>query len=86
MYQKNSADGYIVSIVEGASSGNISDAEYNDLLEIIRDKPAPPDGCDYRLREDLTWELCELPAPGEDEDEVATEADYLAALAALGVE
>ncbi len=41
--------------------GNITEAEYNEILSVIRQRPTPPEGFDYRLKEDLTWELCELP-------------------------
>lgn len=84
MYQKNISDGYIVSIVSGVTNGNITEAEYNTILSTIRAKPTPPQGYDYKLREDLTWELYELPiVPPEDEE--ATEEDYKSALNAMGV-
>ena len=84
MYQKNTVNGYITSLVSGVSDGNITQEEYQTILSVIRAKPTPPQGFDYRLREDLTWELYELPVvPPEDEE--ATEADYKAALNTLGV-
>ena len=61
MYQLNIDNGYIVSIVKGATNGNITEAEYNAIMEVIANKPIPDDRFDYRLREDLTWELYELP-------------------------
>ena len=84
MYQKNVENGYIVSLVKGVSNGNITEEEYNTLLDIISNKPTPPQGYDYKLREDLTWELYELPAP-EPEDGDATVEDYEAALGRFGV-
>ena len=87
MYQKNTENGYIVSIVKGVSVGNITEAEYQAIKDIIRNKPTAEQGFDYRLLEDLTWELYRLPEPvSDDEDTEATEADYLASLAELGVE
>ena len=87
MYQKNTENGYIVSIVKGVSVGNITEAEYQAIMDIIRNKPTAEQGFDYRLLEDLTWELYRLPEPvSDDEDTEATEADYLASLAELGVE
>lgn len=85
MYQKNTENGYIVSIVSGdITNGNITEEEYNTILSVIRGKPTAPEGYDYRLREDLTWELYELPIiPPEDEE--ATEEDYKSALNTLGV-
>ena len=84
MYQKNIENGYIVSLVKGVTNGNITEDEYNEILEVIHNKPTAPDGCDYKLKEDLTWELYELPIiPPEGED--ATEEDYKLALNQLGV-
>lgn len=59
----------------GIYSGNISpiggteitETEYNDILTTIRNIPTAPDGYGYRLREDLTWELYELPIVEETE-------------------
>ena len=86
MYQKNTENGYIVSIVKGVSVGNITEAEYQAIMDVIRNKPTAEQGYDYRLLEDLTWELVQLPEPEPEADEEATEADYLASLAELGVE
>lgn len=60
MYQINIENGYIVSLVKGVEKGNISEIDYNNILEIIKNKPIANDGFDYRLKEDLTWELYEL--------------------------
>jgi hypothetical protein len=57
---------------------------YNEILTILRNRPAAPDGYGYKLTESLEWELYELP-PEEEVEEDATEADYLEALAELGV-
>ena len=86
MYQKNTENGYIVSIVKGVSCGNITAEEYSTIIEAIRNKPTAEQGYDYRLLEDLTWELYQLPEPEPEADEEATEAGYLASLAELGVE
>lgn len=84
MYQKNIENGYIVSIAKGVTNGNITEEEYNKILSVIRNKPTPPQGFDYKLKENLTWELYELPIP-EPEDEDAAEEDYKLALNQLGV-
>ena len=86
MYQKNTENGYIVSIVKGVSCGNITAEEYSTIIEAIRNKPTAEQGYDYRLLEDMTWELYQLPEPEPEADEEATEAAYLASLAELGVE
>lgn len=68
MYRVYVNDGYIVSIAHNAAEGNITDAEYARIEDAIRGKPTPPQGFDYRLREDLAWELYELPQSCEDEE------------------
>ena len=63
--------GYIVSIMHGAKEGNISDAEYQAIMDKVNRKPTPPDGYDYRLTTSLEWELYErpsLPETSEDTD------------------
>ena len=84
MYQKNTENGYIISLASGVSNGNITEDEYNTALDVIRSKPTAAEGYDHRLREDLTWELYELLTP-ESEDEDAAEADYEEALGRFGV-
>ena len=78
-------DGYIVSIMHGAKESNISDAEYQAIMDKMNRKPTPPDGYDYRLTTSLEWELYQLPDQEPEADEEATETDYLASLAELGV-
>lgn len=62
----------------------ITEEKYEEILNMIRNKPSAPDGYGYRLTDDLKWELYELPAEDQ-EDEEATDEDYQAALAELGV-
>ena len=76
-------NGYIVSIVH---DGGTAEA-YPHIEEALRDRPTAPVGYDYRLTTSQEWELYRLPEPvSDDEDAEATEADYLASLAELGVE
>lgn len=65
-------DGYIPVVGTGAGGIEITVEEYNEIMAIIRNRPEPPDGYDYRLKEDLTWEEYELP-PVEpvDEEEIS---------------
>lgn len=62
----------------------ITEAEYNDILEIIRNKPIAPDGFVYRLTAELEWELYEMPV--EEVEEEAAAEDYQTSLAEMGVE
>lgn len=83
-YYKTIIDGYLISIgTSGAEE--ITEQEYNDLYSIIASKPIAPSGYKYRLKADtLEWELVELPEPSEQDDK-ATEPDYITALQDLGV-
>ena len=76
---------YLIAVGTGIGGTEITEAEYNNLIAVIRNKPISESGYDYRLKADLTWELYELPPVPAAEDEDANEADYLAALAELGV-
>lgn len=83
-YYKNIEDAYIPSIGTGVGGEEITQEEHENILSVIRNRPIAETGYAYRLRTDLTWELVE--APVVEEDAEATEADYLEALAELGVE
>ena len=68
-------NGYIISIMHGADVGNISDAEYQTIMDKVNRKPTPPDGYDYHLTVDLEWEMFELPKEtDEPENDKATKA------------
>ncbi len=49
----------------------ITEAEYNHIFSIIRNRPTSPEGYGYRLTEGLEWELYELPAVEDEEQEVS---------------
>lgn len=74
-YYKLIEDGYLTAIGTGNGGIEITEEEYNSLLEHIRNKPEAEEGYGYRLKEDLTWELYELPIVPEEEissDELMT--------------
>lgn len=73
-YYKMIIDGYLVSIGNGSGGTEITETEYNNLLSVIHNKPTAPEGYDYRLKADLTWELYELPPMPEDDELSAEEA------------
>lgn len=73
-YYKMIIDGYLVAVGNGSGGTEITADEYAELLNIIRNKPMAPEGFDYRLREDLKWELYELPPVPEDDELTAEEA------------
>ena len=74
-YYKIIENGYLVGIGTGAGGIEITAEEYESLLNHIQNKPIAESGYDYRLKEDLTWELYELPIVPEEEissDELMT--------------
>lgn len=76
---------YLLTVGIGAGGEEISEAEYNQLLGIIANRPTAQEGYDYKLRTDtIKWELVELP-PIEPEPEEASPEDYEQALQQMGV-
>lgn len=74
-YIKTIEDGYIAGIATNACGTEITREEYETLMAIIHNVPAAPDGYGYRLREDMTWEMYELPIIEEEHEEITdTEA------------
>ena len=61
-------NGYILSIgqTNRANEHEITEDEYNAILDLIRSKPPATETTDYRLREDLTWEPYEIDPPDPD--------------------
>lgn len=77
MYYKHVENGYIsgIGFCTDTVQDSISQAEYNEILTVIRSCPTSPDGKGYRLKTDLTWEAYDLPPEPEpsDEDEIPTD-------------
>lgn len=73
-YYKLINNGYLVAVGSGSGGTEITEAEYNNLLSVIHNKPTAPEGYDYRLKADLSWELYELPPVPEDDEITAEEA------------
>lgn len=42
------------------NGAEITIEKYNEILEIIKNKPIPPEGYDYRLNDVLDWEAYEV--------------------------
>ena len=73
-YYKYIENGYLLSIGTGSGSEEITAEEYENILTIIKSRPAAEVGYGYRLKTDLAWELVELPPVSEDEEISADEA------------
>ena len=56
----------------------------NAIVEALKNVPIAPQGFGCRLKDDLIWEIFELPKSTETDE--ATEADYIAALEDFGGE
>ena len=72
-YYKAVENGYILGIGTGFGGVEITQKEHQRIREIVRTRPAPPEGYDYRLREDLTWEEYQLPIIDPAEEEISDE-------------
>lgn len=69
MFGKFEDNGYIIGLSVGAGSGEeISEDEYNKILDRINNRPTAPEGFTYRLTTAMKWELCELPPIENNED------------------
>ena len=73
-YYKQTANNCIIAIGTGAGGTEITEAEYNEILAIIQNRPSA-DGKGYRLKTDLAWEEYDLPPVPEpsDDDEISTD-------------
>lgn len=71
-------DGYISFIGTGNGGTEITEAEYNNILGIIRNGPTAHGTYSYRLKSDLTWERWEPQVTPEDADQDLTDEEALA--------
>jgi hypothetical protein len=71
MYLINKENGYIYSVVSGVNkeNSNCTKEEYEKIKNIIENAPSAPSGFGYRLKENLEWELYELPQIQEEDME-----------------
>lgn len=75
-YFKLIENDHIILISTGSGDGEISREEYETILSAIRKRPVSEPGYVYKLRTDLTWELCEVP-PIEEADEEIPDSEAL---------
>lgn len=71
-YHKQVSNIYLIAIGTGPGGVEITEDEYNAIMDVIRNRPAV-EGKGYRLKSDLTWEAYDLPPEPEpsDEDELS---------------
>ncbi len=78
-YWKATENGYIVTVGTGGSgAGEITKEEYTKIRDAMFAMPPPPKGYSYHLREDMTWEMYELPPKEKDPDPELSDAEALA--------
>ena len=90
MWYKIVKDGYITVIGKGSGGTQIAEAEYNDIMTVMKTVPTAQNGYAYRLKENLTWELYEVEITDDpdiisDTPEQSETEDMAAALTLLGV-
>lgn len=77
MFYKYINDKFIIGVGTGFSGEEISEQEYNAILDKINNRPEAPEGYSYRLTTAMEWELCEVPniEPTAEEEIIELEED-----------
>lgn len=73
-YYKVEADGLIQVVGIGQGGKEITKIEYDRIIALVGNCSDAPKGFSYRLKDDLTWELVELPPEDMDLDVSDSEA------------
>lgn len=74
-YFKNVDSGYILAVSTGSGGKEITAEEYAQIVDVIKARPTPSEGKDYRMTESLEWE--EYDKPVEEVDEELSEEEAL---------
>lgn len=77
MFYKYINDKFIIGVGIGTGGEEITEQEYNSILDKINNRPEAPEGFSYRLTTSLEWELCEVPKtePTTDGEIIESEED-----------
>ena len=73
MFYKIIDNNYIKAIGSGDDGIVITEFEYNEILNVIQNKPPRTETTDYRLKTDLTWEsygVQPVPEPEPEPEEI----------------
>ena len=78
MLYKYINDKYIIGVGTGSGGEEITEQEYNNILDKINNRPEAPEGYSYRLTTTMEWELCEVLKiePTSEEEIIESEEDY----------
>ena len=68
-FYKRIENGYIILVGTNCGGEEITEQEYNAIVQVINDKPTAPKGYDYKLKESLEWEMFELEIEPEVDEE-----------------
>lgn len=60
MFYKYINDKYIIGVGIGLGGEEITEQEYNSILDKINNCPEAPEGYSYRLTTAMEWKLCEV--------------------------
>lgn len=82
-YYKVETDGLIQVVGIGQGGKEITKIEYDRIIALVGNCSDAPKGFSYRLKDDLTWELVELPP--EDMDPDVSDSEALAIILGGGV-
>lgn len=61
MFYKYINDKFIIGVGTGTGGEEITEQEYNSILDKINNRPKAPEGYSYRLTTAMEWELAEVP-------------------------
>lgn len=61
MFYKYINDKFIIGVGTGTGGEEITEQEYNSILDKINNRPEAPEGYSYRLTTAMEWELAEIP-------------------------
>lgn len=75
MFYKYINDRYIIGVGTGSGGEEISEQEYNAILDKINNRPEAPDRYSYRLTTAMEWELAEVPKTEPTEEEEIIEIE-----------
>lgn len=77
MFYKYISDKFIIGVGTGSGGEEITEQEYNNILDKINNRPEAPEGYSYRLTTAMEWEFCETPKiePTTEEEIIESEED-----------
>lgn len=77
MFYKYIDDKFIIGVGTGSGGEEITEQEYNAILDKINNRPEAPEGYSYRLTTAMEWELCEVSKIEPTTEEIIeSEEDY----------